>query len=57
MTIRKNVFKTAMALVSICVALPAIALSQGATPTPKPDRAQLEAQFKKADADRAAAKE
>ena len=57
MMIRKNVFKTAMALLSICLALPSIALSQEATPAPKPDRAQLEAQFKKADADRAAAKE
>ena len=28
-----------------------------AAPSPKPDRAQLEAQFKKADSDRAAAKE
>ena len=40
------------------LAIPAVALSQQeATPTPKPNRAELEAQFKKADAERTAARE
>src|SRR4051812_9494953 len=36
--------------------LPAVGFSQEPTPTPKLSRAELEAQFKKADADRDAAK-
>lgn len=58
--IRKNVCKRAMslrALVVIGLAFPSLALAEEAKPTPKPDRAELEAQFKKADSDRAAAKE
>jgi CHAT domain-containing protein len=65
--IRDNVFKSAMTLLgrlvvisvfSISVAIPSAVLSEEAKPSPaKPDRAQLETQFKTIDADRAAAKE
>jgi CHAT domain-containing protein len=46
-----------LALVSFGLAISSVALSQEPTSTPKPDRFQLEAQFKKLDADRTAAKE
>src|SRR5436190_22882810 len=59
----RGLFKLALPIVSSWVLAllllslsPTVALSQEATPTPKLGRAELEAQFKKADADRDAAK-
>ena len=52
---------TLLAFTLLALATPQLLHGQQATPSPapsaKPDRTQLEAQFKKADADRAAAKE
>src|ERR1700730_12027983 len=64
---KDNVFKSAMTplsrlillfLLLVSLAIPSAVLSEDAQPSPaKVDRAELEAQFKKIDGDRSAAKE